>query len=158
MNFTDRYIQDKLREAVGLLQREKPSLDFDIVHERSTSHRLAVHMETYFDGWNVDCEYNRDCALIKDLSGVRVCDSQRATDRIIPDIIVHHRGRSGKVNNLLVVEIKKNIPKDLCDAKKLELLTDLSGHYQYQLGLYINIFKGRFRFSWYKDGKILSIE
>src|SRR5439155_25490710 len=27
--------------------------------ERTLTHRLAVHLEKHFPGWNVDCDYNR---------------------------------------------------------------------------------------------------
>ena len=27
--------------------------------ERALTHRLAVHLEKQFSGWNVDCDYNR---------------------------------------------------------------------------------------------------
>ncbi|MGH7973827.1 MAG: hypothetical protein ACREIC_34350 [Limisphaerales bacterium] len=150
---TNEQVQAAVRAAIECLQRETPALEFHDVHERSTAHRLAVHMEPHFcDTWNVDCEYDRDVQLRKILGGVAECDG-RTTDAIVPDIIVHHRGFSGRTHNLLVIELKKNAAEDACYRKKLELLTRPDGHYGYQLGLYINIDDGRCACTWYKDGE-----
>jgi hypothetical protein len=127
-------------------------LEFGSVHERTTAHRLAVQLEPQVGTWNVDCEYDRDGQMVKHLLGIAECDPNRATDRILPDIIVHHRHGRGRRHNLLVVELKKNAVEDACDRRKLELLTDPGGRYQYQVGLYINIDNDRFTCTWYKDG------
>ena len=89
--------------------------------------------------------------ILKSLMGIAQCNSRKATDEILPDIIVHHRRGEGRDHNLLVVELKKYAEEDACDKRKLELLTDPNGRYQYQLGLYINIDGGRFTCTWYKD-------
>ena len=108
-------------------------------------------MEPHFgDQWNVDCEYDRDGLAKKTLAGIAECNTQKITDEILPDIIVHQRERRGRAHNLLVVELKNVQPRP-CDRRKLELLTDPNGHYQYQLGLYINIDGGKFTCTWYKD-------
>ena len=91
---TDEQVREKLAQAIRALKSESPALNCVDVHERSTAHRLAVHMERYFRGWNVDCEYNRDGASIKTLGGMH------GTGNIIPDITVHHRHKSGRKNNL----------------------------------------------------------
>jgi hypothetical protein len=146
---------DQIQTAVAAIRSltdESSTLNFDSVHERSTAHRLAVHFDPLFTGWNVDCEYDRDGQLQKALMGIAGCDNRKPTDAILPDIIVHHRQGHGRDNNLVVVEIKKHTPEDRCDTRKLELLTDPGGHYQYQVGLYINIDNGGFDCTWYKDG------
>ena len=130
--------------------------DFHSVHERSTAHRLAVHMEPFFGPeWNVDCEYDRDGQTRKALEGIAHCKQQKETDAILPDIIVHHRGDRGRDHNLLVIELKKDDTADVCDQRKLELLTCRGGQYGYQFGLYINIEGGKFKPTWYKDGQRL---
>lgn len=150
---TDEDVKAAIGTAIRCVATENPVLDFLAVHERSTAHRLAVHMEPLFGPkWNVDCEYDRHGFVRKTLAGIADCDDQRRTDNIVPDIIVHHRGAAGVNNNLLVVELKKHADYDRCDCMKLELLTSLAGHYQYQLGLYINIANGRFELTWFKDG------
>lgn len=152
---TDNQVQNAVVIAIESLKNEDPALDFGDVHERSTAHRLAVQLESHFNMWNVDCEYDRDGQLQKSLTGIAQCNSQKATDAILPDIIVHHRQGEGRDHNLLVIELKKRSTEDACDQRKLELLTALEGHYQYQIGLYINIRDGRFDCTWYKDGKRL---
>ncbi|MFN3828229.1 MAG: hypothetical protein ACK4NR_11470 [Micavibrio sp.] len=148
---TDDEIKTSVQHAINALKAETPQLSFSTVHERSTAHRLAVHMESHFPNWNIDCEYDRDEQRLKLLIGIRECAHDRATDRILPDITVHHRERPGADHNLLVIEIKKNSADNACDRKKLELLTS-KGHYEYQLGLYININHGAFDCTWYKNG------
>lgn len=152
---TDDQIKSAVAVAIGYLKKE-PLLDFQNVHERTTAHRLAVHLEPLFEGWNVDCEYNRNQDFVKILSTLGECD-ERSTDRVYPDIIIHHRQKTGRDHNLLVIELKRNSKEDACDRRKLELLTKLKTdrvkQYQYQLGLYINIDSGRFACTWYREGQ-----
>lgn len=118
-------------------------------------------MEDSFDGWNVDCEYNRQRMISKQLEGIRGCDEQKKTNRIYPDIIVHHRTNNDdpiRGENLLVIELKNDDPEDACDRRKLELLTHQDGYYKYQLGLYINISDNQFTKTWYKNGEAVSEE
>jgi hypothetical protein len=153
---TEDEVRTALRSAIDGIRGETPPLNFQVAHERSIAHRLAVHMEPHFGqphDWNVDCEYDRDGQLKKTLQGVKGCDSQKKTDEILPDIIVHHRGGKGREHNLLVIEIKKAAKQDPCDRRKLELLTTSRGYYQYQLGLYINVDEGNFACTWYRNGE-----
>jgi hypothetical protein len=60
---TEKQVRSAGEAAFLLLMHEQPLLDFDLVHERSTAHRLAVHLDHQFPGWNVDCEYDRDGRL-----------------------------------------------------------------------------------------------
>ena len=144
-----------LEQAIAALNQELPSLEYGGVHERAVAHRLAVHMEQRFQGWNVDCEYNRHGTLQKLLVGIKDCVKQKKTNLIYPDIIVHHRRQSGRPSNLLVVEMKVHDGEDACDRKKLELMTDKKGAFRYQLGLFINVNEGDFKCTWFRDGKRL---
>lgn len=148
---TDDEVFAAIASAIGALKEELPPLAFGRVHERSVAHRLAVQMEPLFAGWNIDCEYDRDGLLKKLLDGIRECDG-RSTTIIYPDIIVHHRNSTGRENNLLTIELKQDDRENFCDRTKLELMTRPVGHYQYQLGLYVNINGGNFVLTWYKDG------
>jgi hypothetical protein len=145
--------------AINEMLSENPPL-LAGASERSFAHRIAVHMEPLFNEWNIDCEYNRHGLLTKNLEGVRVCDPQRRTDRIYPDIIVHKRTNAGQYNegdNLLVIEVKLDTESDPCDTCKLELMTFNNGDYRYQLGLYLNIRnEGDSKRSWYLNGSIIS--
>ena len=161
MTMTDiEEVKRAVNAAVGSLKEELPKLDFQAVHERSTAHRLAVQLESHFKTWNVDCEYDRnEQQLQKMLDGIAQYKSKKTekpTDGVLPDIIVHHRGGEGPEHNLLVVELKKHAKFDACDDAKLKLFTDQNGHYKYQVGLYININSGNFDPNWYRDGAKLS--
>jgi HPt (histidine-containing phosphotransfer) domain-containing protein len=92
---TDDQVQNAVAIAIESLKGEAPALDFQSVHERSTAHRLAVQLESQFKTWNVDCEYDRDGQLQKRLMHIAQCNSRKATDGILPDIIVHHRRGQG---------------------------------------------------------------
>jgi hypothetical protein len=151
----DEQIKQAVQRAFDSLRAEQPPLDFHIVHERSTAHRLALHLEPCFNGWNIDCEYDRYGRVQKLLEGIRACDERRRTDRILPDIIVHHRGQNGSGHNLLVVELKKDEVQDPCDFEKLQGMTYSHGSFSYQLGLYVNINRGQFDCTWFKDGAVI---
>jgi hypothetical protein len=97
----------------------------------------------------------RDGQLKKTVEGIKGCDEEKKTNEILPDIIMHHREQPGRTHNLLVIEVKKNAKEDPCDRQKLELLTNPGGHYQYRLGLYVNVDGGKFTCTWYRDGQQL---
>jgi hypothetical protein len=117
---------------------------------------LAVHMEAELPWWNIDCEYDRYGEVQKLLEGIRECDERRKTDRILPDIIIHRRGGNEPGDNLLVVELKKDVAEDHRDFEKLRGMTDQGGTFRYRLGLYININHGRFDCAWFKNGTTIS--
>ena len=148
---TEDQIRAAVARSIAAIKTERPQLDLAHVSERCTAHRLAVHLDQNFPGWNVDCEYNRDEQQRKLLETIHECRGT-TDDSIFPDIIVHHRQQPGREHNLLVVELKRYSREDACDRRKLELLTDPDGHYAYQFGLYINIKGGAFDCTWYKDG------
>ncbi len=158
MNTTAWSINDVKSAMDGvfdLVRREQPQLKFGSVTERSTAHRIAYHMESAFEAWNVDCEYNLNEQTHKFLMSIlqhEECREQNKTGRIFPDIIVHHRGQCDRDNNLLVVEMKRYDRDCPCDRKKLEGLTSTKEDYGYQFGLYINIEEGKFECRWFTNG------
>lgn len=107
-------------------------------NERSITHRLAVHLTPLLPDWNVDCEYNRDGFDPKMLHGPSGAEGPNETNgsRVYPDIIVHHRGKRGVLENLLVIEVKKSTSSrsDDADLEKLHTLRQQLG-YQYALFL-----------------------
>ncbi|HEX3625923.1 MAG TPA: hypothetical protein VH280_10915 [Verrucomicrobiae bacterium] len=148
----NKEIIDYVYKSIELLKGEPRPLQHG-ANERAFAHRLAVHLEKYFSGWDIDCEYNKHGTMPKKLEGIKECDYQRATERIYPDIIVHKRKNdSPREENLLVIELKKDNECDPCDKMKLELLTRKLGEYRYQLGLYIDIRGGEFVKTWYSNG------
>ena len=75
-----------------------------------------------------------ECADCKTACEYKNKDIETITKNIRPDILIHRRGRNGKGDNLLVVEVKKNKNDTMCDEKKLSYLTCKYSEYQYQLG------------------------
>ena len=50
---------EKVAKAIGdFYAREGVLFDKDL-GERALTHRMAVALERQFDGWDVDCDYNR---------------------------------------------------------------------------------------------------
>jgi hypothetical protein len=134
IGLTANQVKQKVRAAFELLIRKDAHLLKIDVNERSITHRLALHLQDAFKGWDVDCEYNRNRSDTKKLiigDGVRIPVEAIQTDdeqgkTVYPDIIVHHRGTD---ENLLVVEVKKttnHVPKGF-DLNKLQ-------EYKRQLG------------------------
>ena len=50
---------NKVVAAVGEFYARETFLFEKDVGERTLTHRLAVHIEKQFPGWDVDCDYNR---------------------------------------------------------------------------------------------------
>lgn len=106
-----------------LLQEEFELFDLD-ANERSMTHMLAKRLESWFPGYSVDCEYNREgiepkalllggtCKPPIDWDSTDLCSGDAKT--VFPDIIVHKRGSS---ENLLVIEAKKSTDKSRCHDK-----------------------------------------
>lgn len=121
-----------LRADAGLLQAD--------ANERSISHRLAGYLETFFPGWNVDCEYNRDRHEPKRLEirprQIQSDDTQATT--VFPDIIVHRRGTS---DNLVVIEMKKTTSRedDDNDLHKLQAFKEQLG---YRFAIFVKVTTG----------------
>jgi len=130
-------IEKALNEAIDTLVRADFELLQQNVHERSICHRLAIYLEPYFPGWNIDCEYNRNLNVSKRLKRlmeklnippeIKIDDTQPPT--VFPDIIIHRRNTN---KNLLVIEMKKTSSRviDEFDIGKLEAFKSLL-HYQF---------------------------
>jgi len=100
-------------------------------NERSITHRLAIHLESVFPGYNVDCEYNRNGIdpkiLINFKKEINSDDTSGVT--VFPDIIIHRRG---KRDNFIVIEAKKLSNTDDSDKEKLDIYKkELSYKYAY---------------------------
>ena len=151
MKYEHEEIKKKVNIAIDLLFKNDSFILEINANERSISHKLAEYIQTQFPEWHIDCEYNRKVKETKRLEDIAECSEQRTTDRILPDIIVHHRSVD---DNELVIEIKPNKKNDPCDIEKLKLLTQKDGEYSYDFGLYIQFDKTKKpSLTWYKDGK-----
>ena len=123
----------KINTALDIFyQNDNKLLELD-TQERAIAHRLAVYLELLFKEYDIDCEYDKHGRYTKELEGIRECDLERKTNRILPDISIHKRGNDNF--NLLVLEIKSKTDATLCDIKKLELMTKSDGEFKYKFGI-----------------------
>jgi hypothetical protein len=128
MDFKD--VETKVLTAIERLFNNDAHLLQVDVNERSITHWLAVHLQEQFEGWHVDCEYNRNrtdkktlrrcrqgeigpgCIELS-LDGLAAAGPEDSEGRTVyPDVIVHKRG-TGK--NLLAIEVKKTSSTDGSD-------------------------------------------
>ncbi len=124
-------LQQKVQKAIKrLLIQDSYLLERD-VNERSISHKLASYLQSEFgEEWDVDCEYNRDHNIRKELiissKAVEIDDTNAKT--VFPDVIVHHRDTN---DNLLVIEMKKasNSREMDFDLQKLQAFKRERYHY-----------------------------
>ena len=100
---------DEVKRAVNEALRrfylnDRYLIDHD-VNERSLTFRLGFYLQQILSGWDVDCEFNRNCVIGNDPKRVHDWrNSDRSMKNISPDIIIHRRGTD---SNLLVIEAKK---------------------------------------------------
>src|SRR5712675_675277 len=105
--------------------------------ERTLTHRLAVHLEKQFSGWQVDCDYNRlGERTLRLPHGTIVSTDDHLGKSVYPDIVVHQREIP---NNLLAVEVRKasNHQPPEHDQHKLRALTDPHLWFAYGTGVYL---------------------
>jgi hypothetical protein len=105
--------------------------------ERTLTHRLAVHLEKQFPGWEVDCDYNRlGERTLRLPHGTIVSTDDSIGKSIYPDIVVHQREIP---NNLLAIEVRKasNHQPPEHDQHKLRALTDPHLWFAYGIGVWL---------------------
>jgi hypothetical protein len=128
---------DKVVNAIReFYQHETFLLEKDL-GERTLTHRLAVHVERQFEGWEVDCDYNRlGERVLKLPHGSIISTDDGLGKSIFPDIAVHHRAVP---ENLLAVEVRKEINHQPVehDHHKLRGLTDPHLWFAYRLGVFL---------------------
>src|SRR3954467_340724 len=74
--------------------------------ERALTHRLAVHFEKQFSGWEIDCEFDRlGDRTLRLPHGSIPSTAHPLAKSIYPDIVVPQRAIP---NNLLAVEVRKS--------------------------------------------------
>jgi hypothetical protein len=109
--------------------------------ERTFNHRLAVHVEKQFGGWDVDCDYNRlGERMLRLPRGTIISTDDSSGKSVFPDIVVHHRAIP---ENLLAIEVRKassHQPPEH-DQHKLRGLTDPHLWFAYQIGVLVTLEK-----------------
>jgi len=131
-------IQSELDRVIAALDvfyaRETLLLERD-VGERALTHRLAVHLEGEFRGWDVDCDYNRlgERRLLLP-KGTIVSTDDDIGKSVYPDIVIHRRTVP---ENLLAIETRKvaNYSALEHDRHKLRAMTDPHLWFAYGIGL-----------------------
>jgi hypothetical protein len=133
-------MQTELNKVLTALQefysREAFLFERDL-GERTLTHRLAVHIEKQFAGWDVDCDYNRlGERTLRLPHGTIVSTDDQFGKSIYPDIVVHQREIP---NNLLAIEVRKaaNHQPPEHDRHKLRALTDPYLWFAYWIGLFL---------------------
>ena len=133
-------MQTELNKVVTALRafyaQETWLLEHDL-GERTLTHRLAVHLEKQFAGWQVDCDYDRLGERVLRLPhGSIVSTDDHLAKSIYPDIVVHQREIP---NNLLAIEVRKatNHQPPEHDRHKLQALTDPHLWFAYWIGVFL---------------------
>ena len=107
--------------------------------ERTLTHRLAVHVEKQFSGWEVDCDYDRlGERTLRLPRGTVVSTDDHLGKSIYPDIVVHQRDAP---NNLLTIEVRKasNHQPVEHDQHKLRALTHQHLWFAYATGVLLTL-------------------
>jgi len=150
-------MQTELSKVVTALgdfyARETYLLEHDL-GERTLTHRLAVHLEKQFSGWEVDCDYDRlGERTLRLPHGTIVSTDDHFAKSIYPDIVVHQRGIP---NNRLAIEVRKaaNHQPPEHDRHKLRALTDPHLWFAYWIGVYLVLAKNSVVSDVYVSGAI----
>jgi hypothetical protein len=138
-------MQTELNKVIAALQdfyaRERFLLERDL-GERTLTHRLAVHVERQFAGWQVDCNYDRlGERTLRLPHGSVVSTDDHIGKSIYPDIVVHQRDIP---NNLLAIEVRKDSNHQPIehDQHKLQGLTDPHVWFAYASGVLVTLAPG----------------
>src|ERR1700738_155402 len=105
--------------------------------ERTLAHRLAVHMEKQFSGWEVDCDYDKlGERTLRLPHGTIVSTDDHFGKSVYPDIGVPPRETP---HNLRAVELRKanNHQPPEHDHHKLRALTDPHLWFAYWIGVFL---------------------
>src|ERR1700726_1402530 len=151
-------MQTELNKLVAALKEfyghETYILERDL-GERTLTHRLAVHVERQFPGWEVDCDYNRlGERTLRLPRGTIVSTDDTLAKSVFPDIVVHQRDIP---NNLLAIELRKasNHQPPEHDQHKLKALTDPHLWFAYWIGALLTLAKNNVAaFEVYVGGKV----
>ena len=128
---------EKVVEAIREFYAHEGFLLEKDLGERTLTHRLAVHLERIYSGWEVDCDYNRlGERLLKLPHGSIVSTDDGLGKSIFPDIVVHRRAVP---ENLLAIEISKETNHQPAehDHHKLRGLTDPHLWFAYRIGVFL---------------------
>jgi hypothetical protein len=128
-------------DALGEFYAREAHLFEKDLGERTLTHRLAVHVEKQFPGWQVDCDYNRlGERTLRLPKGTIISTDDGIGKSVYPDIVVHQREIP---NNLLAIEVRKasnHQPREH-EQHKLRALTDPHLWFAYRIGVFLTLAK-----------------
>jgi hypothetical protein len=133
----------KVVTALGEFYARETHLFEHDLGERTLTHRLAVHLEKQFGGWEVDCDYNRlGERTLRLPKGSIVSTDDGNGKSVYPDIVVHRRAVP---ENLLAIEVRKasNHQPPEHDRHKLQGLTDPHLWFAYRIGVLLTLAKNK---------------
>ncbi len=127
-------------DAVDLLLEKDGDLFSRDLNERTLTHRLAVYLEPRFEGWHVDCEYNRNGDDPKEVDLPRhhlgrITEEDLEARTVFPDVLVHQRNTNER--NLLVIEAKKTTSPVDSEFDRRKLGKFREAPYRYQTTLFL---------------------
>ncbi len=131
-------LQGKIEAIIGQFLDEEKHLLIRDGSEQAIAASFMAKLKPNFEGWNVDCEYNRNMESIKRLNYAIYNDGEVDEHRVQPDIIIHKRGTP---ENLLVIEIKKTTNKE-DDIKDLRKLRAFREQLDYRAALFLRFIAG----------------
>lgn len=118
-------VKKAVKDALWLIRANDAFLFEADAHERTIAARFALYLLPYFPEHQIDPEYNRHGLNPKVVDLPANCGGRR---RVIPDIVVHQRGRDDE--NLLIIQIKKETnpePRE-CDRAVIAAMKDQLGY------------------------------
>jgi hypothetical protein len=131
----------KIVDALDAFYARETHLFAGDLGERTLTHRLAVHLEHQFLGWDVDCDYNRlgERRLRLPRASIVSTDDDLGKS-VFPDIVVHHRAVP---ENLLAIEVRKsgNHQPPEHDKHKLRAMTDPHLWHAFRAGVLLTLAK-----------------
>jgi hypothetical protein len=123
-------VKNQIETALHLVLDRDSELLIDGASERAIAHRIAVYLEWHYQhpDWSVDVEFNRmgvdrSAKEVPVTAALSASPGSQGGARVLPDIIVHHRGPKGP--NLLAIELK---PADASLGDIARDLEKLSGY------------------------------
>jgi hypothetical protein len=123
-------VQDRVARALRSLLKSDSYLLEKNLSERCLTSRFAMHLQREFPKHVVDVEYNRDGLSPKRFRLPDACANYCEGEEplVVPDVIVHRRGRAGP--NLLAIEVKKSTNREprACDQARLAAFRNQLGY------------------------------
>jgi hypothetical protein len=174
-------IIEKVEAAIQLLFKHDSWLLVHNLSEQSITHKLAVHLQSFFQEYHIDCEYNgniergngkkRISVLKSDIinagllkKGEEEIDGKTIDRAVFPDIIIHQRGTNE--HNLCVIEVKKSSSKVSRDYDFLKLKAYTSNYYgndlNYKIGVFLDFKTGTedlgYHIEIFQDGNTVTLK